>query len=182
MLLPMGRRKRRSFGKLLRGAVKDVLMPTSMGLGLALGGCGGSSDKADVPLWAVMPPADAAPDRGRDYAILPPGKDAGADARQIYAIMPPTKDAARAETPGPDVPLYAILPPIRDAAPDTRNVILDIPIYAIMPIHTDAAGDDVSPDGELDKRDATPDTTRLLLKDGGPIFAILPIGILPPRG
>lgn len=180
----MAKTKRRSFGKFVRGAVKDVVMPTSMGLGIALAGCGSSGDKADGPM-AVMPPADAAGQRD-GYAIMPPVKDAAiADTRRpdvpVYAILPPAKDAAIADSRGSEIPSYPIFPPNKDAGRDTRDSRPDYPVYAVMPIRVDAAADVVAPDADLDKRDATPDTTKPP-KEVGPIYAIMPLAVLPPRG
>jgi hypothetical protein len=186
MLLRMAKRNRRSFGKLLRGAVKDVVVPTSMGLGLAISGCGSSGDKADSPLWAVMPPIDG--------ASRADGPITSSDARRdtpILAIMPPdTAVDGRVDTR-----VYAIMPP-RDAGPDTGDARPDFPIYAIMPLAKDAAQDTrdggpdyripyypESPDLALPDRQDTmaPDATKPP-KEVGPIYAIMPLAVLPPRG
>ncbi len=170
----MAKVKRRSFGKFLRGAVKDVVVPTSMGLGLALGGCGSSDDKPDSLILAVLPPLDG--------AVRADGPSTSSDARpdtRIYAIMPP-RDAAVDRRP--DTRIYAIMPIQKDAGADARDTRRDTPIYAIMPIQKDAAGDEVTPDAESAKRDAKPDAKKTQNKDVGPIYAIMPRAILPPRG
>jgi hypothetical protein len=158
----MATKRRRSFGNLVRCAVKEMVVPTSMGLGLALGGCGSSGDKSDVPMFAVMPPS----------------KDAAVEYRDGYAIMPP-KDA-KADTRQPDTSMvFAIMPASPDAAPDTRDARPDTtPIYAIMPMRTDAAAD--AQGGDAAKPDSLPDA-KPLPKDTGPIYAIMPLAVMPPN-
>jgi hypothetical protein len=184
----MAKTKRRSFGKFLRGAVKDVVMPTSVGLGLALGGCGSTDDKPDSRVLDVLPPSDAVvrvdgPVTSSDarldtpIAIFPP--DAAVDRRvdtRPYAVMPPVKDAAREYRDG-----YAIMPP-RDAGADARDTRPEARLYAIMPMPKDAGGDEVTPDAESAMPDATLDAKKPQIIEVGPIYAIMPLAVLPPHG
>lgn len=163
----MAKRMRRSFGKFFRGAVKDVVMPTSVGLGLAIAGCGSSESKSQDGSLRT------------DLSVVQPDAQIRLDTQTVYAVMPPAKDAATADT-RPDSRVYAIMPP-RDAAADTGEVRRDAPIYAIMPMRKDAGDDATATDAESVKPDAKPDT-KALLKDTGPIYAIMPLAVLPPRG
>jgi hypothetical protein len=71
--------------------------------------------------------------------------------------------------------------PPRDAGADTGETRRDAPIYAIMPMRRDAGDDATASDAESVKQDAKSDT-KTLPKEVGPIYAIMPLAVLPPRG
>lgn len=163
----MPRKRVRRIESLISDAVRDLVFPTSVGLGLVVAGCGGSnsgsdgsSGKAETSL-----PVDTTPGRGMDvpmWAIMPPRFDADprtkADAAPdmpVYAILPPAKDAGAPDTAGKhdSGPIYAIMAPLRDAGSDERRNV-DAPIYAIM---------------------APPPARDAGKADTPPIYAILPI-------
>jgi len=159
----MAKGKRQTIRKLVRGTVQDVVVPTSMGLGLALGSCSSPGRAVDGPTWAVMPPQmDGSLDMSRTdtrsdlqdaplYAIVPPRLDGSVERTEVksfdsaldYAVLPPrldTADLRDSRVDGRDTPIYAIMPP-REPGIDgglpidaSRDTLPDLgPIYAIMP-------------------------------------------------
>ena len=105
--------------RFLQSRLRSMLMPATMGLGLALGGCasdglntddGGDKEDVVVPLYSVAVPRDAGPElpMPQPEYIAPIKEDAGPAVRYA-AVM---RDAGRA-VPGDPVAIYSALSPDR---------------------------------------------------------------------
>jgi hypothetical protein len=94
----------------LHGAAHDLAIRTSMGLGLALVGCGGSTTGHS--------------DASVVYAIMPPSWDSGVkqDVKAPDAVVNVPDAAVDAHDA---MPVYAIMPPNRDSAVDIGGQTLD---------------------------------------------------------
>ncbi len=105
----MARKRVRRIESLICNTVRDLVFPTSVGLGLVVAGCGGSGGDsggsgAGPANTAVS--GEAGPDRRMDaplYTILPAPHDADAPTRA--ASMESRADSLDAP------PVFAVLPP-----------------------------------------------------------------------
>lgn len=101
----------------IRKAFRDLVVPTSLGIGLAVAACSGTPAE----------PADAAADKKTDAQVDYP----------IFAIMPLTdsgaKDTGKTDAQI-DYPILAIMPPVDSGAKDAvkTDVQGSETIYAIM--------------------------------------------------